>query len=254
MSVASSLAPANRSRDEAANRLLRCLCLSVGLVWLAVGTTGCATPTTISPPSMEGPEPPPLLYRLQPGDEIEIKVLGLDDLNETVIVRPDGKISVPLLDDVAAADRTPDEVAADIARGLAGEYVRPAVTVVIRDFGNRNVYVGGEVDRAGIVPLEHRMTAGTAVIRAGGFLDTARQTNVIVVRDAGGKPVLYSVDLKAALRGEQPDLRLHPHDIVFVPKSKVAELNLFFEQYVRRVIPVDLSGAISYNYVSGAGR
>jgi len=229
-------------------------CLAVGLVCVLLGTTGCTEPGTIPLPSSQEPEPPALLYRLQPGDEIEIKALELDELNETVTVRPDGKISVPLLDDVTAADRTPDEVAADISHGLSTEYVRPTVTVVIRDFGNRNVYVGGEVDRAGVIALEHRMTAATAVIRAGGFLDTARRTNVIVVRDAGGKPILYSVDLKAALRGEQPDLALRPHDIVFVPKSKVAELNLFFEQYVRRVIPVDLSGAISYNYVSGAGR
>ena len=229
-------------------------CLVVGLVWFALGTTGCKDARTISPPSLQEPEPPALLYRLQPGDEIEIKVLDIDELNEQVIIRPDGKISVPLLDDVPAADRTPEELAADISRGLSTDYVRPTVTVLIRNFANMNVYVGGEVDRAGIVPLEHRMTAATAVIRAGGFLNTARRTNVIVVRDAGGKPILYSVDLKAALRGEQPDLRLRPYDIVFVPKSKVAELNLFFEQYVRRVIPVDLSGAISYNYVSGAGR
>ena len=75
-----------------------------------------------------------------------------------------------------------------------------------------------------------------------------------MVRDAGGKPTLQVVDLEAVLEGEQPDLPLRAHDIVFLPKSKVAELDLFFEQYVRRVLPMDLSGAITYNFVSGAGR
>jgi len=232
----------------------RIRCLSVGLVWIALGVAGCMDPKQISPLPSPEPEPQALLYRLEPGDEIEIKVLNVDELTEKVIVRPDGKISVPVLDDVPAAGRTADQLSEDISRGLATEYVRPKVTVVIRNFANLNVYVGGEVDQPGIVPLAHRMTVATAVILAGGFLNTARPSNVIVVRDAGGKPVLASVDLEAVLKGEQPDLPLRPHDIVFVPKSKVAELNLFFEQYVRRVIPVDLSGAITYNYVSGAGR
>lgn len=229
--------------------------LWVALVWLAMATAGCTAdikPT--SPPLSPEPEPPPSRYRLERGDEIEIKVLGIEELDEKVIVRPDGKVSVPLLDDVRAAGQTTDELSQTIARGLSAQYASPTVTVVVRNFGNLNVYVGGEVDRPGIVPLEHRMTVATAVIRAGGYLNTARTSNVIVVRDAGGKPMLQAVDLEAVLSGAEPDVLLRPHDIVFLPKTKVAELNLFFEQYVRRVIPADLSGAITYNYVSGAGR
>jgi protein involved in polysaccharide export with SLBB domain len=229
--------------------------LLVPLVWLAIATVGCTRDVkpTGPPPSPEL-ERQPSLYRLEPGDEIEIRVLDLEELNEKLIVRPDGKISVPLLDDVPAAGHTAEELSEAISRGLSTQYARPAVTVIIRNFANLNVYVGGEVDRPGIVRLEHRMTVATAVFRAGGYLNTARTSNIIVVRDAGGKPLLQAVDLEAVLEGEQPDLPLRAHDIVFVPKSKVAELNLFFEQYVRRVIPADLSGAITYNFVSGAGR
>jgi protein involved in polysaccharide export with SLBB domain len=227
--------------------------LWISLVWLAVAAAGCTRdvqPTSPTP----SPEPEPSVYRLQPGDEIEISVLNIEELDAKVLVRPDGKISVPLLDDVPAAGRTAEELSEAISQGLSAQYARPAVTVVIRNFANLNVYVGGEVDRPGIVPLEHRMTVATAVIRAGGYLNTARTSNVIVVRDAGGKPTLQVVDLEAVLEGEQPDLPLRAHDIVFLPKSKVAELDLFFEQYVRRVLPMDLSGAITYNFVSGAGR
>ena len=229
--------------------------LWVPLVWLAIAAVGCTRdvkPT--SPRPSPEPERAPSLYRLEPGDKIEIRVLGIEELNEKVIVRPDGKISVPVLDDVPAAGHTTEELSEVIKRGLSTQYARPTVTVVIRNFANLNVYVGGEVDRPGIIPLEHRMTVATAVFRAGGYLNTARTSNVIVVRDAGGKPSLQAVDLDAVLKGEQPDFPLRAHDIVFLPKSKVAELNLFFEQYVRRVIPADLSGAITYNFVSGAGR
>jgi len=234
-------------------RARRCLLrLSLSVAWLALAASGCAESRKISPVPSPDVEPPPLLYKLEPGDEIEIKVLDARELDEKVIVRPDGKISVLLLDDVPAAGRTTDELAQDIAHGLAADYVNPTVTVTIRNFANLNVYVGGEVDRPGILRLEHRMTVGTAVISAGGLLDTGQPSNVIVVRDAGGHPLVYSVDLAGALAGKRPDLRLCAHDIVFVPKSKVAELNLFFDQYVRRVLPIDLAGTISYNYVSGA--
>ena len=223
------------------------------VVWLALAASGCGHADHSSLLAPLNVEPPPLLYKLEPGDEIEIRVLDVEELNEKVLVRPDGKISFLLLDDVLAAGRTTDELAEDIAQGLAAEYAHPTVTVTIRNFANLNVYVGGEVDRPGILPLEHLMTVGTAVILAGGLLDTGRASNVIVVRDAGGHPLLFSVDLAGALAGKQPDLRLCAHDIVFVPKTKVAELNLFFEQYVRRALPVDLSGTISYNFVSGGG-
>ena len=89
-------------------------------------------------------------------------MLDIEELGEKVLVRPDGKVSVPLLDDVRAAGQTTDELSETIARGLSTQYASPTVTVVIRNFANLNVYVGGEVDRPGIVPLEHRMTVAAS--------------------------------------------------------------------------------------------
>jgi protein involved in polysaccharide export with SLBB domain len=205
-------------------------------------------------PTAESQAPPENLhYVIQRGDELEIRAFKIPELDEQVLVRADGRISAPLLDDVMAAGLTTEELANQLARGYSKKSFRePEITVIVRKFATYSVYVGGEVDAPGLVPLRNRMTSLKAVFRAGGFLDTAQMTNLIVLRDAGGHPELIKLDAKKILSGDEPDMKLRPFDVVFVPKSKIAQVNLFVEQYIKRVIPISLSGVVQFSYLSGA--
>jgi protein involved in polysaccharide export with SLBB domain len=194
---------------------------------------------------------PPLRYQIQRGDRLDVKVFNATELSGEAVVRPDGMISAQILDDVPAAGRTPEELAATLQEGWSKDFVDPRVTVVVREFATRNVFVGGEVAAAGIVPLRNRMTALNAVIAAGGFKATAQLSNLIVVRDAGGKPEAMKIDVRHVLDGSVPDLPLGPFDVVYVPKSKIAQVNLFVEQYIKYVLPINLNSAIQYNYLAG---
>lgn len=203
-------------------------------------------------PVAEAPATPPVLrYQIQRGDKLDIKVFNASELSQEVIVRPDGMISAQILDDVPAAGRSPEELAATLQEGWSKNFADPRVTVVVRDFATRNVFVGGEVSADGVVPLRNRMTALNAVIAAGGFRATAQISNVIVVRNAGGQPQAMKIDARRVLDGTIPDLELAPYDVVYVPKSKIARVNMFVEQYIKYVLPINLNSAIQYNYLAG---
>jgi protein involved in polysaccharide export with SLBB domain len=221
---------------------------AAGLVLAACAA--CAS----GPPAAQAHPPRPLLrYVIQRGDELEIRAFRIPELNDRVVVREDGNISVALLDDVAAAGLTPAKLAAQLTRDYAPRFRdTPHITVMVRAFATENVYVGGEVDEPGLVSLRYRMTSLQAIIQAGGFLDTAQKTNVVVLRNVGGTPEMIQLDAKRLLLGEEPDLMLRPWDVVFVPKSKIARANLFIEQYVKRVLPFDLRGIVNYAWISGA--
>ena len=217
---------------------------------LCVAWFGVAAPALAQEGSEERAAQP-LRYQIARGDSLDIKVFNAAELSEQVVVRPDGKISVQVLDDVVAAGRTPEELAAELQAGWSQSFSDPRVTVVVREFATRNVFVGGEVGADGIVPLRNHMTAISAVIAAGGFASTAQLSNVIVVRDAGGKPEATKIDARKILDGSAPDFALAPFDVVWVPKSKIARVNLWVEQYVKHLLPVNLNGAMQYNYLAG---
>ncbi len=180
-------------------------------------------------------------YRLQVGDQLSIRFYNNPELDQDVVVRPDGMISVPFLDDVRAAGLTPAELDAELTRGYTGELATPNVTIIVTQFAGHRVYVGGEVANQGVVPISGGMTMFQAIQEAGGFLTTAHRKQVILIRKGpDGKPVGRSVDLKSVQTGRHPenDVLLQPYDIVFVPRSKVANVALFVQQYLRDALPV----------------
>jgi protein involved in polysaccharide export with SLBB domain len=220
----------------------------------ALALAACAACASAPPPAAQPhPSREPLRYVIHRGDELEIRAFKVPELNDRVVVRADGNISVALLDDVAAAGLTPAKLANQLTRDYAPRFRDyPEITIIVRNFAAENVYVGGEVDEPGLVPLRYRMTSLKAIIQAGGFLDTAQMTNVVVLRNVGGAPEMIELDAKRVLMGEETDLMLRPWDVVFVPKSKVARANLFIEQYIKRVLPFSLRGAVQYAWISGA--
>jgi len=181
----------------------------------------------------------PMEYIIQPGDQLDIKFFYNANLNESVPVRPDGKISLQLLDDVQAAGLTPAHLDEVITRKYAGELKDPAVTVIVRSFTGQRVYVDGEVNRPGLITLTAGMTARQAVVNAGGFKETANPEAAIIIRKGpDNEPVPVRVDLNKILheKGAEASFQLQPHDIVYVPKTLIAKANKFVNQYIEQLI------------------
>lgn len=223
-------------------------CARVAAGWLAVvalsTATGCyyhVTKEALPPAERSAAAPaaaPP--YLLQVGDQIAVKFYQNPDLNEDLVVRSDGKISLQLIGDVQAAGLEPTALAAAVEQAYAGELAQPRVTVLLRAMGGR-VYVGGEVANPQVVPYFANLTLAQAVQAAGGFLATAQLSQVVLIRrGADGRPEGHSVDVRPVIGGLDPglDVPLQPFDIAFVPRSKIADVNLFVQQYVRGVFPI----------------
>ena len=173
-------------------------------------------------------------YRIQAGDEMDIKFFFNPELNETVFVRPDGKISLQLVDDVQAAGLTPSELDKALSQAYAKELRKPEVTVIVRSFTGQQVFVGGEVQKPGPVELAPGMTALQAVINAGGFQDTAKLEEVLIIRNGwADAPIPIRANLTQPIAN---DIMLQPHDIVYVPRTWIADANVFVKQYVQGLL------------------
>ncbi len=185
-------------------------------------------------------------YRIGVGDELDIKFAYNPELNERLPVRPDGRISVPLAKQVMAAGLTTQELEDILSKKYATELKRPEVTVIVRGFNAQKVFVDGEVFRPGLVPLMGPVTALQAIDQCGGFRDTSRLTEVLVIRRTQEKPQVTIINIKNFRHNIDPsqDIRLMPFDIVYVPRSKIAEVDLFVDMYIRRMIPFPLPQVI----------
>ncbi|MEM1178905.1 MAG: polysaccharide biosynthesis/export family protein [Acidobacteriota bacterium] len=205
---------------------------------------GCAARTPVDAPEIVTEPLPPaasLPYRLQPGDLIAVRFWGVNELDEEVRVRPDGKISLPFIDEVAAAGYTPDQLDATLTELYAGELARPNITVIVREAMPPRVYIGGEVGRQGALEISEGLTLFRAIQEAGGFTTTAKRKQVVVIRaTADGQAVARAVDLMPVLSGEDPnrDVVLAANDIIFVPRTKITSVALFVEQYIDEIVPL----------------
>ena len=186
-------------------------------------------------------------YLLQRGDTLEIRVFNLAELDQTVTIAPDGKASLLLLDAVDAAGLTTTKLDEMITARYTTFYRDPQVTVNVKGYVNQKIYVTGEVVQPGLLPLVGELSAGRAVIQAGGLKHTAKSTHVFLVRKStDGTPVATQLDLEAVFKGAAQDVPLMAFDMVYVPKSKIASVNQFMDQYVKQINPINLSFGFSY--------
>ncbi len=217
------------------------LCCCVGCVSAPAGPSVTTTPALAARPLQEN-------YRIQPGDILDLKFFYNPELNETVMVRPDGRISLQLANEVTAAGVTPEQLRKTLMERYGREINRPEIAVIVRSFSMQRVYVDGEVMRPGMLPLTGPVTIHQAVAAAGGFRETARRTDVIIIRQVEGKPTPLKVNMEQVLWNEDPaqDVLLAPFDIVYVPRSAIAEVNKFVDLYIRRNLPVGLGLGIGW--------
>ncbi len=209
----------------------------IAIVLTLFSMLGCATVPAKTALEMRSEQEPKLT--LGPGDVIEIKFYYVPELNETQTVRPDGKIALQLIGEVEVQGKTPVEVREELVRFYTPQLKRPEVSVIVRSMANRRVYVGGHVNRPGLVDMPTRLTALEAILNAGGFdVRTAEVGNVVIIRHKDGKRYGCALDLRGALEGKEVQpFFLEPQDIVYVPRTKITQVNLWIDQYINRMIP-----------------
>lgn len=158
-------------------------------------------------------------YKIGAQDLLRIDVWKEDQLTRTVPVRPDGKVTLPLLNDVQAEGSTPMQLAATISEGLKKYINNPQVTVTVTEINSRRIYVTGEVTRAGAFPLLPNMTVLQALSSSGGFTQFARLKNIYVLRVEAGKQVKHPFNYKEVVNGKNPEqnILLEPGDVIVVP-------------------------------------
>lgn len=217
------------------------LAIGVAMFFAACATLSHAEPIPPAPGVIYTDATPD--YRFFPGDEIEITVFSAPELTRTVTVGPDGRISLPLIAPVRAADLTAAQLHDALVSAYAVALRTPELAVVPKTFGSRQVYVAGEVARPGVYDMPADIDAFQAVALAGGFLTSARRGDVVVLSRASGQNVVTEVDLSTnALREGFPDARpLSRYDIVYVPRSPISHVGLFMQQWLRDALPVQFS-------------
>ena len=158
-------------------------------------------------------------YVIGPEDVLDINVWKEPDVSRTVPVRPDGKISLPLINDVQAAGSTPQQLASAVTEKLRKYLNEPQVTVIVTATNSQRVFVVGEVLRAGAFPLIPGMTVLQALSSAGGFTTFADVKKIHVMRLVNGKHVEMPFNYRDVLRGDNPNqnIQLEPGDTVVVP-------------------------------------
>jgi protein involved in polysaccharide export with SLBB domain len=179
-------------------------------------------------------------YRIMVGDSIDVSFFKSDTLNRSLTVGPDGDIFLPLVGRVRVAGRTLEEINEELNERYRSELTDPQVSVSILDYAGLAVYVGGEVNEPGLIDYRGGLTAVQAIMNAGGFTTTASLSNVLLIRkDQNNEPVGAIVNVKDILHDAQfdLDLPLAPTDVIFVPRSKIANVNLFVRQYIDNNIP-----------------
>jgi protein involved in polysaccharide export with SLBB domain len=188
-------------------------------------------------------------YVLRAGDVVEIRFFYNPELNDTIQIRPDGRIALPLVGDVALSGDT----VAGVTRRLEALYLphlrSPSVTVQVRSYGSQKVYVGGEVPRPGTVQLVGNLTVVDAIMEAGGLKLTGDPSRIVLIRKQGdGTAVARGLALMDSARQPTPDslTPLLPYDVILIPQTKIARLDRWVDQYVRQLVPLDLTLGFSY--------
>ena len=176
-------------------------------------TTAVRTPARVGSATPTQPE-----YRIGTGDKLQINVYKENDLTQALQVRPDGRITMPLLGDVAAAGQTPMQLQGRLAESLREYVANPVVTVMVVEVADRVVYVMGEVNMPGAVPLKGAMTVLQALAVAGGFKDFANKGGIKVLRKvAADKVETIPFSYRDSLRSDAQPFYLAEGDTVVVP-------------------------------------
>ncbi len=183
-------------------------------------------------------------YVLRPGDKIAVTVAGKDDLSLETVVSPSGTVVLKRIDgELRAAGKTIAAFRREVRAAYAKFLLEPDVAVTLVEPSARSVYVAGEVRSPGAVPFVPGMTLTQALASAGGLDITAKWSDVRVLRNDGrGGDHTFRVNVDRVLHDGAPDFLLLPGDVVYAQTSGVADVGNFVELYIRRILPVPITG------------
>jgi polysaccharide biosynthesis/export protein len=174
----------------------------------AKGEHSADAPKSVAPPT----------YRIGIEDVLDISVWKEPNVSRSVPVRPDGMISLPLINDIRAAGLTPAELSKEITTKLEKFITAPQVTVTVTAINSQRAYIVGEVSRPGPITLLPGMTVLQALATAGGFTQFANEKHISILRMEHGKQIRYAFNYKSALRGDMKEnILVKPGDTIVVP-------------------------------------
>ena len=185
-------------------------------------------------------------YRFYPGDQIELRVPSAPELNKTLVVQPDGRVSAPLVGPIMVADRSTQQVEDSLSQAYASQLIHPQVEVSLTAATPLKVFVGGEVDKPGVYDMPGPIDALQAIIEAGGFKTSAQRGKVVLIRRGlGGRAMMRVVDLRQGVTDpSRVDVApLRRFDIIYVPRTSISEVGIFMQQYLRDATPLQFSYA-----------
>jgi len=218
---------------------------AVSLVFILLALAACSKPVVKNPTPLTSPQAktayPAPEYKIQVGDQLDIKFFYNPELNEQIVVRPDGKISLQLVNEVMAAGLAPAELTNVLKSKYAEDLADPEVTVIVRSFSPYRVYVDGEVNKVGVVALNPPMSVMQSITEAGGLKEGARANEIIVIRRKPDNTLMaIPINIETVIDGTDmgQDINLAPYDIVYVPRSAVANAAKWVDMYLRRTILV----------------
>jgi len=171
------------------------------------------------PPKVETGVPLPPGYKIGPDDVLHVMFWRDKDMTNEVTVRPDGRITLPLLNDVVAAGMTPDELRAKLTADAQRYLEDPNVTVVVKQINSRRVYITGLVGKPGAYPLSSSTSVLQLISMAGGLNEFANSKKIRIMRNEGGKQESLPFNYKDVANGTNLDqnIELKPGDTVVVP-------------------------------------
>lgn len=189
-------------------------------------------------------------YQIQIGDVLSLKLLLNPELEEDVTVRPDGKISTAVAQNVMAYGLTPEALQEELNKRYAKHLSDPNVAVIVQSFAPTRFYVLGEVNNPGeYISVGPNLTLLQALAMAGDIKNSANLEEVIILRrGAGDRPKAYRANYNEATSGLAPgaDIRLAAYDVVYVPKTAIADAYVLYEQSIQQFLRPSLNFGFSY--------
>ena len=233
-----------RGYPQFARHMATALCAAA----LSIGGLAAQTVAPALPAPGNGAQPSE--YVIGPGDELSVTFPNNAELNHDGPVGPDGRFPIPLLGNLLLAGDTSTQAASLINNALRdGGIVANAIpSITIRRYGT-SVYVGGQVKTPGVIQLAAGMDVFQAIIAAGGLTDTARTGQIAIIRrtaDNHSRVILYSVKPFTKGQGNATVAMLEPRDVIFVPRSKIAEVDMWVDNYINKTLP--FSRGFNYSY------
>ncbi|MBN1793424.1 MAG: polysaccharide biosynthesis/export family protein [Candidatus Omnitrophica bacterium] len=172
-------------------------------------------------------------YLIGRGDTLEVYVWGYPELDHSIVVRPDGNISFPLIEgEIEAEGKTPEQLDRLLTTELSKELKDPKVTVIVARFSSKKIWVCGEVEEPGAYPFTGFATALESIIQAGGYKRSACLRSVLIIRNRDTRnPEAFLVNLDKVIKKQEitSDVWLQPGDIVYVPRSFISRVDGFLD-------------------------